>query len=112
MGQFPLPAAAAEFRSAASQYTPDDMYEFGLHLAQMPAAMADIAEGLKTMAIRTGTERPVNPLVVEALAALYHAQRATITAAEEIAPMFRKAHATDLARREAPRNNEQEWNVQ
>lgn len=112
MGQFPLPAAAAEFRSAASQYTPDDMYEFGLHLAQMPAAMADIAEGLKTMAIRTGTERPVNRLVVEALAALYHAQRATITAAEEIAPMFRKAHATDLARREAPRTNEQEWNVQ
>ncbi|MCN0152577.1 hypothetical protein [Salinispora arenicola] len=112
MGQFPLPAAAAEFRSAASQYTPDDMYEFGLHLAQMPAAMADIAEGLKTMAIRTGTERPVNRLVVEALAALYHAQRATITAAEEIAPMFRKAHATDLARRENPRNNEQEWNVQ
>ncbi|WP_230582450.1 hypothetical protein [Salinispora tropica] len=111
MSQFPLPAAAAEFRSAASQYTPDDMYEFGLHLAQMPAAMADIAEGLKTMAIRTGTERPVNPLVVEALAALYHAQRATITAAETIAPMFRKAHATDLARREAPRNNEQEWNV-
>lgn len=111
MGQFPLPAAAAEFRSAASQYTPDDMYEFGLHLAQMPAAMADIAEGLKTMAIRTGTERPVNPLVVEALAALYHAQRATITAAETIAPMFRKAHATDLARRESPRNNEQEWNV-
>lgn len=111
MGQFPLPAAAAEFRSAASQYTPDDMYEFGLHLAQMPAAMADIAEGLKTMAIRTGTERPVNPLVVEALAALYHAQRATITAAETIAPMFRKAHSVDLARREAPRNNEQEWNV-
>ncbi|WP_433386918.1 hypothetical protein [Micromonospora sp. KLBMP9576] len=111
MGQFPLPGAASEFRSAASRYTPDDMYEFGAHLAQMPAAMLDIAEGLKAMALRTHAERPVDPRVVEALAALYQVQRATIAAAETIAPVFRKVHERDLARREAPRTNEQEWNV-
>ncbi|MEV6800167.1 hypothetical protein AB0M91_17725 [Micromonospora rifamycinica] len=111
MGQFPLPGAASEFRSAASRYTPDDMYEFGAHLAQMPAAMLDIAEGLKAMALRTHAERPVDPRVVEALAALYQVQRATIAAAETIAPVFRKVHERDLARKEAPRTNEQEWNV-
>ncbi|MFI6163160.1 hypothetical protein ACIA59_24820, partial [Micromonospora haikouensis] len=63
MGNFPLPGAASEFRSAASRYTPDDMYEFGAHLAQMPAAMLDIAEGLKAMALRTHAERPVDPRV-------------------------------------------------
>ncbi|OON33378.1 hypothetical protein BSA16_00765 [Micromonospora sp. Rc5] len=111
MGNFPLPGAASEFRSAASRYTPDDMYEFGAHLAQMPAAMLDIAEGLKAMALRTHAERPVDPRVVEALAALYQVQRATIAAAETIAPVFRKVHERDLARKEAPRTNEQEWNV-
>jgi len=111
MSGFPLAAAAAEVRAAASRHTPEDMVEYGRHLGMMTDAMGDIAEGIKTMTIRAFQEYPLERPVVEAIAELYRVQRTAVEAAAELMPAFRSSHAEDLRRHEQPRSNEQMWNV-
>src|SRR5262249_13746084 len=54
---------------------------------------------------------PINPAVVEALGVLYAHLAAVAQQAQEIEPLFRRVHATDLRRGETPRAGEAAWNV-
>lgn len=111
---FPIAAAASEFRAAASEYDPKDMYEYTDHLGQLPEVVTDLAEGLKAMTTQAHDRLALEPGVVAAIGELYNALRACIPVAMEIRPVLRDLHEKDLARGEDPRNGreaEAKWNV-
>lgn len=115
MSQFPLASAAAEFRAAANQYHPKDMFTYGEHLKQLPDVVTDLCEGLRAMTARAQGQLAVEPNVVIAIGDLYQAFQRCIQPAADIYPVLRNLHEKDFARQEAPRNGvdaERGWNVQ
>ena len=112
---FPLASTASEFRAAASQYHPKDMFEYEQHVKQLPDVLIDLAEGLKAMTARAQGQLALENGVVQSLAHVYAALRNCIPPAAEVHPTLRGLHKKDLDRRENPRNGleaEAGWNVQ
>lgn len=108
---FPLAVAAAEVNTAAAGYAPEDMWVIATDLRQLPDVFVNVAMALRTYAQRLEGDYPIHPQVVEAIGQLYTGLGQLATAAQEIEPLFRGVHAEDLKREEAPRVNEQAWNV-
>ncbi|GHH63705.1 hypothetical protein GCM10017673_05090 [Streptosporangium violaceochromogenes] len=111
MSAFPLVVTAAEMNAAAASHTPADMWVVARELDQLAEVPANVALALRTYTTRLQADYPINPAVVEAIHHLYQAQALLVTLAEEIGPLFRRVHAEDLKREEAPRTNEPLWNV-
>ncbi|MDR8415082.1 hypothetical protein MTP10_40925 [Nonomuraea sp. 3-1Str] len=111
MSANPLAAAAAELNAAAAAHAPVDMFQVARELDQLPEIPANVGMALRTYTVRLQGEYPIDPAVVEALGALYMAHAQLVAQAEEIGALFRRAHAEDLKREEAPRTNEAAWNV-
>ncbi|MFG1755919.1 hypothetical protein [Streptosporangium sandarakinum] len=111
MSANPLAAAAAEVNAVAAAHAPVDMFAVARELDQLYEVPANIAMALRTYTSRLQGEYPINPTVVEAIHQLYAGLAQLVPVAEEIGPLFRTIHADDLKREEAPRTNEQLWNV-
>ncbi len=111
MSSFPLAATAAEMNAAAASYAPTDMWVVARELDQLNEVPAYVALAIRTYTQRLQAEYPINGAVVEAIHRLYQAQAQLVSLAEEIGPLFRRVHADDLKREEAPRTNEPLWNV-
>uniref|UniRef100_UPI003F492FB0 hypothetical protein n=1 Tax=Sphaerisporangium sp. CA-236357 TaxID=3240030 RepID=UPI003F492FB0 len=111
MSGFPLAAMAAEMNAVAAGHAPADMWVVARELDQLAEVPANVAMALRTYTVRLQGDYPIDPAVVEAIHSLYAAQAQLVAAAEEIGPLFRRIHAEDLKREEAPRTNEQAWNV-
>ncbi|GAA3165638.1 hypothetical protein GCM10010466_65510 [Planomonospora alba] len=111
MSANPLAAAAAEVNSVAAAHAPVDMFQVARELDQLHEVPANVALALRTYTQRLQGEYPINPAVVEAIHQLYAGMAQLVSVAEEIGPLFRQIHADDLRREEAPRTNEQLWNV-
>ncbi|MFD0890402.1 hypothetical protein ACFQ08_38160, partial [Streptosporangium algeriense] len=111
MSAFPLVVTAAEMNAAAASHTPADMWVVARELDQLAEVPANVALAIRTYTTRLQSDYPINPAVVEAIHHLYQAQALLVTLAEEIGPLFRRVHAEDLKREEAPRTNEPLWNV-
>lgn len=107
----PLAAAAAELNAVAAGHAPVDMWQVARELDQLPEVPANVGMALRTYTTRLQGEYPIHPAVVEALGELYIAHAQLVSVAESIGPLFRQVHAEDLKREEAPRINEQAWNV-
>ncbi|MDP9870475.1 MULTISPECIES: hypothetical protein [Streptosporangium] len=107
----PLAAAAAEVNAAAAAHAPADMWDVARELDQLHEVPANIAMAVRTYTMRLQGEYPIDPAVVDAIHQLYQGLAQLVPVAEEIAVMFRTAHAEDLKREEAPRTNEQMWDV-
>ncbi|MFB9717758.1 hypothetical protein [Planobispora longispora] len=111
MSTFPLAATAAEMNAAAASYAPTDMWVVARELDQLTEVPAYVALAIRTYTTRLQAEYPIDPAVVEAIHRLYQAQAQLVSLAEEVGPLFRRVHAEDLRREEAPRTNEPLWNV-
>ncbi|GAA3039597.1 hypothetical protein [Streptosporangium longisporum] len=111
MSANPLAAAAAEVNAVAAAHSPEDMWTVARELDQLHEVPANIAMAVRTYTMRLQGEYPVDPAVVDAIHELYQGLAQLVPVAEEIAVMFRTAHAEDLKREEAPRTNEQLWDV-
>ncbi|GII91154.1 hypothetical protein [Sinosporangium siamense] len=111
MTAFPLTQVAAEMNAAAAAHAPADMFQVARELDQMAEVPAYVALSIRTYTERLRSEYPIDPVVVDAIYQLYQAQALLTSLAEEIGPLFRKVHADDLRREEAPRTNEPLWNV-
>lgn len=111
MSGFPLVAVAAEMNAAAAAHAPVDMFAVARELDQLGEVPTHVAMALRTYTQRLQGDYPIDPTVVEAIHGLYAAQAQLVQVAEEIGPLFRRVHAEDLKREEAPRTNEQAWNV-
>lgn len=111
MSTFPLATVAAEMNAAAASHAPADMWVVARELDQLTEVPAYVALAIRTYTTRLQGEYPIDPAVVEAIHRLYQAQAQLVSVAEEIGPLFRRVHADDLKREEAPRTGEPLWNV-
>ncbi|MFS1305177.1 hypothetical protein, partial [Streptosporangium longisporum] len=100
-----------EVNAVAAAHSPEDMWTVARELDQLHEVPANIAMAVRTYTMRLQGEYPVDPAVVDAIHELYQGLAQLVPVAEEIAVMFRTAHAEDLKREEAPRTNEQLWDV-
>ncbi|MEV8638636.1 hypothetical protein AB0395_43965 [Streptosporangium sp. NPDC051023] len=112
MSNNPLAAATAELNGAAAGHAPEDMWTVARELDQLPEIPANVALALRTYTMRLQSgEYPIDPAVGEAMHTLYAQMANLVGVAEEVVTVFRTVHAPDLARGEAPRTNEQMWDV-
>lgn len=112
MSNNPLAAATAELNGAAAGHAPEDMWTVAREIDQIPEIPANVALALRTYTMRLQSgEYPIDPAVGEAMHQLYAGMAQLVSLAEEVVTVFRTVHAPDLARGEAPRTNEQMWDV-
>jgi hypothetical protein len=111
-GGFPLATVAAEMNVVAARHTPADMWQVARELDQLREVPINVALAIRTYTTRLqGGEYPIHPVVVEQIYQLYKGLAQLTQMSEEIAATFRKVHANDLVRDEAPRPGERKWNV-
>lgn len=111
MSPNPIAEAAAELNATAAAHAPADMWAVARELDDLADVDGYTATALRTYTRRLSGEYPIHPSVVEALEELAADHDDLTRQASEIAALFRRVHETDLRRGEAPRTNEQAWNV-
>ncbi|MBW4719638.1 hypothetical protein [Saccharothrix obliqua] len=102
---------AMEQSARAARYSPDSMADFGHDLNQWPQTISHLALALATFVKKGSAEYPIHPTVMDKLTEVYQALGAAAAAATEVPAVFTRAHATDLARHQAPRPGEHLWNT-
>jgi hypothetical protein len=108
---FRFAKATAELQAAASRYAPDGAMAVLATINELPEGLTNIANVFVTLATRCNDAFPVHPNVAEALTAVYNALIAVVSAAGEVAPIFRTEHEHDIARHEDPRTGEEMWDT-
>ncbi|GGL56595.1 hypothetical protein [Planomonospora parontospora] len=108
----PLVSAAADLNSVAASHAPGDMWAVTREMDQLSEIPLNVAMALRTYTMRLQSgEYPISPVVGEAMHELYARMAQLAAVAEDITALYRRIHAPDLARAEAPRNNEHLWDV-
>ncbi|WP_234431887.1 hypothetical protein [Streptomyces sp. NRRL S-241] len=105
---------AAEMEQAAQSYEPESAMEILAMIEGLPLALGSVANVMKILAERSDTEFPLDKAVAETFRDAFGAVMAAASLAEEMGPIFRLVHTTDIARHEDPRNGheaEKGWNV-
>lgn len=103
--------STAEMVGAAMVYDPQGMMQVGHDLSQLPVALKNVAESMRIMTQRSNDQDPIHPNIIALMAEVYKALNAAAVKAEDLAPAFKVHHAVDIHRIEAPRKNEQKWDV-
>ncbi|MCX5305067.1 hypothetical protein OG304_16585 [Streptomyces sp. NBC_00160] len=105
---------AAEMEQAAQSYEPESAMEILAMIEGLPLALGSVANVMKILAERSDTEFPLDKAVAETFRDAFGAVMAASSLADEMGPIFRRVHETDIARHEDPRNGheaEKGWNV-
>ncbi|MFF9406130.1 hypothetical protein ACF1B0_11435 [Streptomyces anandii] len=111
---FRFEEVAAEMEQAANSYDPDDAMEILAMVEGLPAALTSVANVMKILAERSDSEFPLEKEVADGFNDIFGALMSAVAVAEDMGPLFRQAHAQDIARHEDPRNGteaEKGWNV-
>jgi len=106
--------SAEEVAGVYARYEPGVMTVVQQEYASLPHGLEHLAAAVQSLAIRSADSYPVNPHIAEMVGLVRHRITQAVSAAQEVLPVFRRAHAADLARHEAPRNGlaaEAMWNV-
>ncbi|WP_192582640.1 hypothetical protein [Streptomyces triticiradicis] len=111
---FRFEEAASEMEQAANQYDPENAMEILAMVEGLPAALTCVANVMKILAERSDSEFPLEKEVADGFNDIFGALMSAVAVAEDMGPLFRQAHAQDIARHEDPRNGteaEKGWNV-
>ncbi|GGO49392.1 hypothetical protein GCM10012287_26640 [Streptomyces daqingensis] len=114
MSGFRFEDHAAEMESAANSYDPEDAMEILAMVEGLPAALTSVANVMKILAERADNEFPLEKQVADGFNDIFGAVMSAVAVAEDMGPLFRKAHEQDISRHEDPRNGtdaEKGWNV-
>lgn len=112
MAGLPHAQIATDMLSAAGRYEPADAYTVVREAKQWPEVSRDVAMSVRAYAQQLENSRfPLDQACLSKLQEYYNALSQTVSLAEEIEPLLRKAHQVDLERQEAPRGDESKWNV-
>ncbi|MFF2809356.1 hypothetical protein ACFVT2_19675 [Streptomyces sp. NPDC058000] len=90
-----------------SRYEPGHMRQVAAEFEGIPTGIEHIAATVQLLQVRSNERYPVNKAVVDALADVHILLLKAASAAQELMPSFRRLHAPDIARHEAPRNGEE-----
>ncbi|WP_406078180.1 hypothetical protein OG337_18185 [[Kitasatospora] papulosa] len=107
-------AVAQDVAHVYSRYEPGHMNQVAAEYEGIPAGIDNVAAAIKLLQVRSNDRYPVDKQIVDAIADVYQLLMAAASAAQELMPNFRRLHAPDISRHEAPRNGEQAegmWDV-
>ena len=107
----PLVTASAEMAAAAASNAPEDMWVVARDLDTLGEMPVNVATAVRVYTARMEGEYPLHESVTEMLRQLHDGLAMLGALADEIAVQFRAVHADDIKRDEAPRTNENLWNV-
>ncbi|WP_107528483.1 hypothetical protein [Streptomyces malaysiensis] len=96
------------------KWFPKLMTQVAEEYESLPAGIECLANAVQSLAVQSADSYPVDPSVAEMVSTVRHRMMQAVSAAQDVMPVFRRVHATDLARHEAPRNGhaaEAMWNV-
>ncbi|MFJ4458568.1 hypothetical protein [Streptomyces sp. NPDC088928] len=89
-----------------ARYEPGHMSQVAAEYEGVPAGIEAIADTISLLQVRSNDRYPVDKAVVDAIADVHQLLMQAASAAQELMPSFRRLHAPDIARHEAPRNGE------
>lgn len=97
-----------------SRYEPGHMNQVAAEYEGIPDGIENIAAAINLLQVRSNDRYPVDKAVVDAIADVHQLLMNAASAAQELMPNFRRLHAPDISRHEAPRNGEESeamWDV-
>ncbi|MFW3460451.1 hypothetical protein ACN24K_06405 [Streptomyces microflavus] len=107
-------AVAQDVAHVYSRYEPGHMNQVAAEYEGIPAGIENVAAAISLLQVRSNDRYPVDKAIVDAIADVHQLLMAAASAAQELMPNFRRLHAPDIARHEAPRNGEEAegmWDV-
>ncbi|MFD8600944.1 hypothetical protein ACFV1S_02510 [Streptomyces globisporus] len=107
-------AVAQDVAHVYSRYEPGHMNQVAAEYEGIPAGIENVAAAISLLQVRSNDRYPVDKAVVDAIADVHQLLMAAASAAQELMPNFRRLHASDISRHEAPRNGEEAegmWDV-
>ncbi|MFJ7082800.1 hypothetical protein ACIQU8_06125 [Streptomyces griseus] len=107
-------AVAQDVAHVYSRYEPGHMNQVAAEYEGIPAGIENIAAAISLLQVRSNDRYPVDKAVVDAITDVHQLLMQAASAAQELMPSFRRLHAPDIARHEAPRNGEESeamWDV-
>ncbi|MFF8917227.1 hypothetical protein ACF08M_28910 [Streptomyces sp. NPDC015032] len=90
-----------------SRYEPGHMNQVAAEYEGIPDGIENIAAAINLLQVRSNDRYPVDKQIVDAIADVHQLLMAAASAAQELMPNFRRLHAPDISRHEAPRNGEE-----
>ncbi|MGW1692158.1 hypothetical protein [Streptomyces sp. NPDC002399] len=107
-------AVAQDVAHVYSRYEPGHMNQVAAEYEGIPDGIENIAAAINLLQVRSNDRYPVDKAVVDAIADVHQLLMNAASAAQELMPNFRRLHAPDISRHEAPRNGEESeamWDV-
>lgn len=97
-----------------ARYEPGHMKQVAAEFEGIPGGIENVAAAVQLLQVRSNERYPVDKAVVDALADVHLLLMKAASAAQDLMPNFRRLHAPDISRHEAPRNGEESeamWDV-
>lgn len=85
-----------------ARYEPGHMSQVAAEYEGVPAGIEAIADTINLLQVRSNDRYPVDKQIVDAIADVHQLLMQAASAAQELMPSFRRLHAPDIARHEAP----------
>ncbi|MGA5130823.1 hypothetical protein ACPCTO_13540 [Streptomyces olivoreticuli] len=107
-------AVTQDIAHVYARYEPGHMKQVAAEYEGIPEGIENVATAVQLLRTRSNERYPVDKAVVDALADVHSLLMKAASAAQELMPNFRRLHAPDIARHEAPRNGEESegmWDV-
>ncbi|MFI0873044.1 hypothetical protein ACH4TM_01315 [Streptomyces parvus] len=107
-------AVAQDVAHVYARYEPGHMNQVAAEYEGIPAGIENIAAAISLLQVRSNDRYPVDKAVVDAITDVHQLLMQAASASQELMPSFRRLHAPDIARHEAPRNGEESeamWDV-
>jgi hypothetical protein len=113
--QVPQPSShfwqsAQQLHGAAAKFQPRGMMEVRAETAELPFALAEIAQALRTRA-QACTKHPLHPQIAQLLMQVSSCVDAAAHASKQLFPAFDALHPTEVARILKPRPDEGKWDT-
>ncbi len=100
-------AVCQDIAHVYARYEPGHMREVAAEFEGIPDGIENVAAAVDLLQVRSNDRYPVEKAVVDAIAEVHTLLMQAASAAQELMPSFRRLHAPDISRHEAPRNGEE-----
>lgn len=107
----PIAGIAEQANESLGSWQPETPEEFDTGIADLKQLYEELGTALTGLSERLGSDFPVEPRTVEAVAELGATTNGLADAAQEVYQMHRADHEREMQRAEEPRPGEEMWNI-
>lgn len=107
-------AVTQDIAHVYARYEPGHMSQVAAEFDGIPEGIENVGAAVNLLQVRSNEKYPVDKQIVDAIADIHMLLMKAASAAQELMPAFRRLHAPDISRHEAPRNGpeaEGMWDV-